>query len=184
MAPNNVEPPCIALASINQKVVIVQTNLSFTSCKNLTNRTGWCRWAGWWTRFSGYIHQRRTHNGKHGETLKWMAEWFRTVQTFGSMLWRCTTTLSCGEMTLMNLSQRDSTVICMVDVRIRWALCPLVSEGECVLVGTWASWSTKSPSRWFCLGSRSRFRPGYRHSTKHVFSLRPGYDLPLIVRAL
>lgn len=28
------------------------------------------------------------------------------------------------------------------------------------------------------------FSPGYRHSTKHVFSLRPGYDLPLIVRAL
>ncbi|CAF2138060.1 unnamed protein product [Brassica napus] len=28
------------------------------------------------------------------------------------------------------------------------------------------------------------FSPGYRHSPKHVFSLRPGYDLPLIVRAL
>ncbi|KAH0937839.1 LOW QUALITY PROTEIN: hypothetical protein HID58_005300 [Brassica napus] len=25
------------------------------------------------------------------------------------------------------------------------------------------------------------FSPGYRHSPKHVFSLRPGYDLPLIV---
>nr|QWK52273.1 cytochrome P450 715A1-2 [Isatis tinctoria] len=26
--------------------------------------------------------------------------------------------------------------------------------------------------------------PGYRHSPKHMFSLRPGYDLPLIVRPL